>query len=112
MPLTTEENIMLLAASDYRIFETIVGIGGNNETSLVSNIISRILEYITNVTKELPRADYIELLGELQDEIDSRLDLAKSFQEDEAQKEFEGAIDAEVAQELEHKRELDGSEGE
>lgn len=66
---------------------------------LAPNTINRILENITQETSELSRADYIEVLEELKDDIDTRLDAA---QEDEARD----------AQELEAKRDLDGSEGE
>jgi len=76
--------------------------------SLAPNTISRILEYITNETEELSHADYLEILEELKDDIETRIDGVQ----DDIARETREKIEAEEDQELEHKRELDGSEGE
>jgi CO dehydrogenase/acetyl-CoA synthase beta subunit len=80
--------------------------------SLATNAIDRIKDQITSEADGLSLADYIELLEELQDEIETRLDGAKEDKERADNEKWEAAVDAEVAQELEAKRDLDGSEGE
>lgn len=102
---------------------------GGNDMPLAPNTINRILENITQETSELALNDYIEVLEELQDEVETRLDAAKIDKEkadqevfdeevaaevaaDENAEEYRAIVDAEERQELEAKRELDGSEGE
>jgi predicted helicase len=100
-----------------------------NNMPLAPNTINRILENITQETSELSLNDYTEVLEELQDEVETRLDAAKIDKEkadqevfdeevaaevaaDENAEEYRAIVDAEERQELEAKRELDGSEGE
>lgn len=100
-----------------------------NNMPLAPNTITRILENITQETSELSLNDYIEVLEELQDEVETRLDAAKIDKEkadqevfdeevaaevaaEENTEEYRAIVDAEERQELEAKRELDGSEGE
>jgi len=81
---------------------------------LAPNTINRILNNITDETEELSNTDYLEVLEELKDDIERRLngvqnDIKLGERTRIAVAEME---EAKKIQELEAKRELDGSEGE
>jgi hypothetical protein len=88
-----------------------------NNMPLAPNTITRILEYITNETEDLSHDDYLEILEELKDDIETRIhgvqdDIAREERTSIGVSEMRAALDAELTQELEAKRDLDGSEGE
>jgi len=52
--------------------------------TIVSTTIERILAFIANTTMDIPREDYIEVLEELKEEIEERLEVAHDAEEREA----------------------------
>jgi hypothetical protein len=63
----------------------------------VDTVIDRLFARITDDTKEMSRDDYIYLLEELKDDIETRLDAAQEDEAREQREKFEAAIDAEDA---------------
>lgn len=66
---------------------------------LAPNTVNRILENITQETSELSLSDYLEVLEELKDDLETRIDGVSEDIKREAHKVWEEAVAEEVRQE-------------
>lgn len=71
-----------------------------NNMPLAPNTITRVLENITQETSELSLNDYIEVLEELKDEVETRLDAAKADKEKADKEAWEESVADEIVQEI------------